>query len=205
MRARDIMSHPAITVLASAGISETANLLAARGFTAVPVTDDDGHLIGIVSEADLIRDRIKPDPRIHGLGPVPTHQRRRETVADVMSTSVESLTPGADVADIARMMIDEHIRCFPIVDGVGVVGVITRRDLLRAAVARSDHDLQRDVTAELTALDDSGRFRVTVQGGIADIEDYRDDAADRRLAERVAAEVPGVIAVEAHHLTPDPF
>lgn len=49
-----------------------------------------------------------------------------------MTSPVESLTPGADAADAAEIMLDERIRCLPIVDGHGVVGVITRRDLLGA-------------------------------------------------------------------------
>ena len=55
------------------------------------------------------------------------------------------------------------------------------------------------------AMDDSGRYRVSVQGGVADIADYRDDAGDRVRAERVAGRVPGVVAVHAHHETIDPF
>ncbi len=205
MKVRDVMTSPAVTVSPSAGISLVAELLVSRGFTAVPVTDDDDRLIGIVTEADLIRNRIPADPRIHGRSVRPSHWRRPETVADVMTTSVESLTPGADIADVARMMLDERVRCFPIVDGASVVGVITRRDLLRAAVVHDDRVVEAAVAAQLIALDDSGRFRVSVQGGVADIEDYRDDAVDRIHAERVAAAVPGVVAVHAHHETVDPF
>lgn len=205
MKVREVMTSPAVTVGPSASIGAVAELLVGKGFTSVPVTNDDGQLIGIVTEADLIRDRIPADPRIHGRMVRPTHWRHPETVADVMTTSVESLTPGADVADAARMMLDERIRCFPVVDGGCVVGVITRRDVLRAGVIRDDRGLESAVVAQLTALDDSGRFRVSVQGGVVDIADYRDDALDRIRAERVAAAVPGVIAVHAHHQTIDPF
>ncbi len=205
MKVRDVMTSPAVTVSPSTTVGEVAELLVVKGFTAVPVTDDDGRLIGIVTEADLIRERIPADPRIHGRTVRPTRRRNPETVADVMMPTVESLTAGADIADAARMMLDERIRCFPIVDGSSVVGVITRRDLLRAAVVRDDREVEAAVTAQLAALDDSGRFRVAVQAGVVDIEDYRDDALDRIRAERVARDVPGVVAVHAHHETIDPF
>ena len=205
MKVRDVMTSPAVTVRSSTGVGEVAELLVGKGFTSVPVTDEDGHLVGIVTEADLIRNRIPADPRIHGRTGRPTHWPRPETASDVMTTSVESLTAGADIADAADMMLDEKIRCFPVVDGSSVVGVITRRDLLRAAIVRDDRDVEAAVAAQLMALDDSGRYRVTVQGGVADIEDYRDDADDRVRAERVAGRVPGVVAVRVHHETIDPF
>jgi CBS domain-containing protein len=132
MRAREVMSHPVVTVQMSTSIKAAAQLLVNRGFTAAPVLDDDNRLVGIITEADLIRGALPSDPRIQArwnLNWLP-----QGTVADVMSTLVESLTPGADVADAARMMVDERIRCLPIVDGVNVVGVITRRDVLRAAL-----------------------------------------------------------------------
>ena len=205
MRIREIMSTPAVTVVVGAPIAAAAALLAEKGFTALPVTDDDDHLIGIVTEADLIRDRIAQDPRIHGHTVPPTHPRRPETVGDVMTTSVESLTPGADVADAARMMLAENIRCFPIVDGNAIVGVVTRRDVLRAGVIHSDRQLRENVTDELSALDDSGRFAVTVQAGVADIQDYGNDIGEQAAAARAAAAVPGIVAVAVTHQTCDPF
>lgn len=109
MLAREVMSGPVVTVRTWTSISQTAQLLAGRGFTAVPVLDDDDRLVGIVSEADLIRRPWAPDPRRQPnwttSAPVP------RTVGEVMTTAVESLTPGADVADVARIMVDERIRC----------------------------------------------------------------------------------------------
>jgi CBS domain-containing protein len=95
-------------------------------------------LLGIASDADLIRFPLPPDVRRQPQWLPDRHRPAPRVVADVMSTTVESMTPGADVADVARMMVDEHLRCLPIVDGTGLVGVITRRDLLRCSLARDD-------------------------------------------------------------------
>ncbi|MDQ2737862.1 MAG: CBS domain-containing protein [Actinomycetota bacterium] len=133
MLVREIMSKPVVTVRTSTTIAETAQLLAGGGFTAVPVLDDDDQLVGIVSEADLLRSPLRPDPRRQ---PDPRPDRvdpAPRFAADVMSTMVESLTPGADVADAARIMVDDRIRTLPVVDGQRVVGIITRRDLLQFA------------------------------------------------------------------------
>jgi CBS domain-containing protein len=138
MLARDVMTRPVISTLTTTSLIEATHVLIDNGFTALPVIDDeDGRLVGIITEADLLRDRIAGDPRrTRVVGTRPGNQPR--TVADVMTSPVESLTAGADISDAARIMVDERIRCLPIVDGYGVVGVITRRDLLRAAVELED-------------------------------------------------------------------
>jgi CBS domain-containing protein len=122
-----------------------------------------------------------------------------------MTTPVESLIAGADVADAARIMIDERIRCLPIVDGYGLVGILTRRDLLRAALAHDDQDLAEKISRQLAAVDTPDRWSVSVQAGVADIEDFGTDSEDRDRAVRLAAAVPGVVQVHARHQTPDPF
>jgi CBS domain-containing protein len=133
MLARDVMTRPVISTLMTTTVTDATHLLIDNGFTALPVVDaEDGRLVGIITEADLLRGRISGDPR-RSRGTTPSYQPR--IVADVMTSPVESLTAGADIADAARIMVDQRIRCLPIVDGYGVVGVITRRDLLRAAAA----------------------------------------------------------------------
>jgi CBS domain-containing protein len=197
------MTHPVVTVTTSTSLTEALRLLCANGFTGLPVVDDHA-LVGIVTEADLIRDRIPPDPRVHGRHP---HVRSSGPllVQDVMTTPVESLTAGADVADAARIMVDERIRCLTIVDGYGLVGILTRRDLLRSALAHDDQDLADEVSRQLAGVDTPGRWSVSVQAGVADIEDFGTNTEDRARAARLAAAVPGVVQVHAQHQTPDPF
>lgn len=204
MLVREVMSHPVVTVRAWTTIQETARILAGQGFTSVPVLDDDDELVGIVSEGDLLRKALTPDPRRHPhvfTRPEP----RPGIVADVMSIVVQSLTPGADVADAARIMVDDRIRTLPIVDGARVVGVITRRDLLRSSLIRDDESLRRDVNRTLEAFGDPDRWTVTVQAAVADVEDFRDSADDRELALRLVSAIPGIVHVDVHHETPDPF
>ncbi|MER6877675.1 CBS domain-containing protein, partial [Amycolatopsis sp. NPDC000673] len=63
MRARDLMTSPAETVRPWTSADEAAELLAERGFPALPVVDDDGRLVGIVTQAELGRDRAPGQPR----------------------------------------------------------------------------------------------------------------------------------------------
>ena len=206
MRVREMMSRPVVTVSTSTSIADAARVMITHGFTALPVLDGDDRLVGIVTEADLIRNRVAPDPRLH-----PRSRRADEvtaqtlTVEQVMTSPVESLTAGADVADAAQMMVDERIRSLPIVDGHGIVGILTRRDVLRAAIADNDQDLADKVTRQLAALDNPDRWQVSVHAGVADIEDFGTDTRERAQANRLAAAVPGVVQVQARHQTPDPF
>jgi hypothetical protein len=168
------------------------------------VVDNDGRLVGIVTEVDLIRGRIPPDPRVYGPHP---HVRTLgpALVEDVMTAPVETLTAGADISDAAKMMIDERIRCLPIVEGARPIGILTRRDLLRAAVVHDDTELVDEISHQLARVGNPNRWSVSVQAGVADIEDFGSDVDDRKRAARLTAAVPGVVQVQARHQTPDPF
>jgi len=135
MKARDAMSSPVLTVRTIESIDRAAALLCEHGFTSLPVVDEDGRLVGIVTESDVIRVHLPAQPQWRAGPAVSDTRPTGRTVGAVMSSPVESLTPGADVADAARMMVDRRIRSLPIVDGHGVVGILTRRDVMRSRLA----------------------------------------------------------------------
>ncbi len=191
MQIRDVMTHPVISVWANAPTQRAAELLVSHGFTALPVTDDDDRLIGIVTEADLLR----AGPASAAVSQLRWYRPNTKptTVSAVMSSYVESLTPGADVADAAAIMIDDRIRCLPIVDGDRIVGIITRRDLLRADLDRRNQDLADAISSRPSTVDaQEGRWAVTVNSGIVDIEEHLDNAEDLATAQKLAAAAPGV-------------
>jgi CBS domain-containing protein len=193
MRARDIMTSPVITVTPRTTIKHAAALLATHGFTALPVVDDDERLVGIVTEADLIRDRVPRDPRalIHpgrrpAPGPVTT------TVAEVMTTRPVAVDPGADVSTLVTALLDAHQRAMPIVDGARLVGIVTRRDVVRT-IARDDTTIAADVRHRLEVYGGEGRWHVDVCEGVVTIGDQFDDETDRHVATVLAEAVPGVV------------
>jgi CBS domain-containing protein len=193
MRARDIMTSPVITVRAGTTVQDAAALLAARGFTALPVVDDEDQLIGIVTEADLVRDRIPRDSRslIHS-EPQPGPTPASETVGEVMTTPVTAMGPGTDVAVLTKALLDAGHRSMPIVDGSRVIGIVTRRDLVRV-IGRDDAAIARDVRHKLEIYGGPGRWEVVVDGGVVTIGDQFDDAADQHVATALAEAVPGVV------------
>jgi CBS domain-containing protein len=194
---RDVVSaHPATTV------KQAAKLLADNGFTALPVLEDD-QLVGIVSEADVVRDRFPVDPRYRfETVEVLDESGVQETlvaqlVREVMSTPAVGMSPGTDVTVLARAMLDDKHRFMPIVDGGTLVGVVTRRDLIKV-LARPDEDIAREVTHRLESYGGPGRWTVAVHDGEATVRDEFDDAADRHVALVLAEAVPGVVCATVH-------
>lgn len=193
MRTKDIMTTPVVTVGPERPPKDVAELLVERGISAVPVIDENERLVGIVSEADLVVLETVPGPTSRIL---PLRPRRKvpTTVAEVMTREVITLPGSADAAEAARLLLDHDVRRIPIVEEGRVVGIVSRRDLLRV-LARSDREILREVE-EL--LDDEilmlGRFRAQVADGVVTLSGPADERS-RRLAEVLARSVPGVLAV----------
>ncbi|HEU5470882.1 MAG TPA: CBS domain-containing protein [Actinophytocola sp.] len=195
MRARDIMTSPVVTIRPEATIQAAAALLTDRGFTALPVVDEDDRLVGIVTEADLVRDRILPDPRDHLRRERVPRAPSRSTVGEVMTSPAVAMSPGTDVAQLAAALLEARQRSMPIVDGSRLVGIVTRRDLVRV-VGRSDTDIARDVKHRLEIYGRPGRWTVQVRDGVVTVGDEYDDATDGHVAVALAEAVPGVVRAE---------
>lgn len=143
----EIMSSPAVTLSPSTTIEEAVTLLASHDFSGAPVVDDDGRLLGLLDDADL----IVSEARLHGptviefLGaylPLPGEHRRWErdlrqslaqTVGQVMHTDPPSLDTSATLEDVATLIVERDVSRVPIVDRDGkVVGVVSRGDIVKA-------------------------------------------------------------------------
>jgi CBS domain-containing protein len=193
MRVRDIMSHPVFTVRSTDPIEGAAALLADRGITAAPVVDPDGRLIGMVSEGDLLRDRVPDDPTAH-LRPMVSHHRPK-VVAEVMTRTVVTAWLDEDVSDVARTMLNRDVRSIPVLDGGRLVGIISRRDLLRTVV-RTDEVLTDEVQQRLDGYAGGiRRWTATVTDGTARVEGTFDDATEQRIVSVMVHTVPGIGAV----------
>jgi CBS domain-containing protein len=205
VQARDVMTREVVTVGPDTSAKYAAEIMAERGFAAVPVVDGDYQLVGIVAEADVLADRLPPDPRLH--------LRRDESEEDtpppllvrgVMTEGVRTVNAAVDVSDIARLFVDDRLRSVPVLERGRLVGIISRRDLLRALV-RADDVLRQDVLRLVEGYTgDLGCWDVQVTEGVATIRRTRgtpevstevEDRALRTLAHTVA----GVISVRVLH------
>lgn len=186
-----IMSSPVITAAPSTSIKEAARLLVQHDISAMPVLDDHGNLIGIVSEADLIKVEGRPDPRSQATPLPPSAGSTPRTVAQVMTRDVISVRAGTEVSQAVRTMLDAGIKRVPVMDGGRVVGVVSRRDLMRV-IARSDDAVRRDVAARLKPL--GVAHGITVDVGVVTVGLAASDR-ERALIESVALGVSGVLEV----------
>jgi CBS domain-containing protein len=196
MRARDLMTAPVITVRSDSPVKEALKLLTANSFTALPVVNDNV-LMGIVTEADLIHDRIPRDPRNRqGELDTSTHRAAPMSVGSVMTSPAVTMGSGADLTDVCQALLDAHIRAMPIVDDGKVVGIVTRGDIVRV-LARDDHAIAADIRHRLEIYGGLNRWRVHVQDGVARIVDTFDNSTDRHVASLLAQAVPGVVDAQA--------
>ena len=164
MLVRDVMTTHAVTVRPDARVKQAIELLDDHQITAMPVVDGDGRLVGVVSEADVLRDALLPDRRAHE---IPSHAEGRTkvlTVGDVMTRLPMSVTANADLAAAASVLVDTAIKSLPVVDGDGrVVGIVSRRDVI-AVLAKRDPLIEAEVdellrAAEVAVRGRGGRWR----------------------------------------------
>jgi CBS domain-containing protein len=197
MRAKDIMSSPVFTVEEDTAVEKAAELMTARAVTALPVIDDAGKLVGVVSESDLLWHHVPSDPTAHLRPAADTDPLDRPSrVGEVMSPFPVTTRPETDVAEIASDMLEHDVRSMPVlVDGM-VVGIVSRRDILRVMV-RTDEVLTKDVQHRLDEYaDGEHRWTATVEHGVARVSGgFRDDT-EQAVVAVLARTVPGVAAVD---------
>jgi CBS domain-containing protein len=205
MQVRDVMTREVVTVGPDTSAKYAAEVMAERGFAALPVVGDDDRLLGIVAEADVLRDRLPTDPRLHlRRDPEAPEHPPPLLVRGVMTSPVRWVEVSADIADIARLFVDERLRSVPVLENGRLAGIVSRRDLLRALVRPDDvirHDLLRLIEGYTGDLDS---WEVGVVEGVATVRRTRGtpevaaEVEDRALR-ALAHTVPGVISVRVVH------
>ena len=164
MRAHQIMTRSVISVTPDTTIVEAANIMLQRHVSGLPVVDETGKLVGVVSEGDFIRRSEIGTQRKRGrwlkfiLGPGKSagdfiHEHGRK-ISDVMTTSPVTITEDTALAEIADIMEQNNVKRLPVVRGDKVVGIVSRANLLQAVAS-----LAREVP-DPTADDDHIRNRV---------------------------------------------
>ncbi|TQC47989.1 CBS domain-containing protein [Rhodococcus sp. WS4] len=185
MHARHIMSSPVTTVTRSASVDECLRTVEDSGFTVLPVVDDAHHLIGIVSEGDLLREKFRTAQA------EPGRQETDVSVAETMTSTVIAMTPDADVSELASAMLRSGLRGIPIVSERDVIGIVTRRDLL-AVLTMDDTHITKEVQHRLDVYGGTGRWRVAVTDGNVAVAGVAGQDPERGVLTALAETVPGV-------------
>lgn len=194
--AHEIMTSPPITAAADLSIKDAIRLLDRHEITALPVIDEQERLVGIVSEADLLRNELVRDPRAHARADGEEVEPSPKTVADVMTTGVLAVHESTDAADIARLMLDTGVKSIPVVHGQRVVGIVSRRDLIRVLAVTDDRI--RDEIHELFAEAGLQGWTAAVTDGQVELSGHGSER-DAKVVAILARTVAGVSRVHGPH------
>ena len=184
MLVRDVMTSPAVTVSPYTTTHEAVRLLAEYGITALPVLADDGAVLGMVSETDMIASMSDPAGRAR-----PVVEATR--VSEVMKRPAVTVTAERALADAIGVMTAAAVKSLPVVLHDRIVGIVSRSDLIRM-LAHADDQIRYEVTGTIRAVgsdwtvDVTDRV-VTISGPVT--EEQRHNAQD------LARTVPGVTSV----------
>ncbi|KRE52566.1 HPP family protein [Phycicoccus sp. Soil748] len=189
MLVREIMTVPAHSLPLGASMEVAIQLLARAHVSALPVVDPDRRVVGIVSEADVLRVHLVPDPRAH-LRPVEAPEDPWPTTLDeVMTPDPVTVMESADVADVGQLLADTGWKSVPVTHDGRLVGIVSRSDILRA-LTTSDSSIRRHLTREFAELG-RARWVVSVNEGQVTVSGTR-GKREARLAEVMASAVAGV-------------
>lgn len=219
MRAYQIMTRKVTTVTPATPVMEAANVMLRHHVSGLPVVDDSGSLVGMVSEGDFMRrsEIGTQRPRIRWLdwlvGPgkaaaeyVLEHGRK---VGEIMTKdSLCTATEDMPLEKLVRLMERRYVKRLPVVRGHALVGIVTRSDLLRAvaSLARevpdptADDDDIRDRVIDSIVKNDwqPKQLGVVVRDGIVHLSGMITDESCRQAAIVAAENVQGVKLVHDH-------
>jgi CBS domain-containing protein len=200
-RVSDVMSTDVVTVGKGTSYKEVARIMAERKVNAVPVVTEDGRVMGMVSEADVLRKQERAFSRLAAGLPRRTRRERAQakarSAAELMSSPAITIHPDAPVGAAARLMNGYRIRRLPVVDPSGMlIGIVSRRDLL-SVFLRPDEEIADEVRGVLSwiLLEQPGNAEVTVRDGVVILSGSLARAELIPVAERLASGVDGVVAV----------
>ena len=219
MKARDVMVSPVITVGDNETVRNVAKLLIAKRISAVPVVNGAGKLVGIVTEADLMR-RVEAGTehsyswwlsfflgdRAIAADYVKSHAVK---VTDIMTRDVKTADPETPLHEVADLFEEHHIKCVLIVSkGGDLVGIVSRANIIQAVasarpkleISLPDANIRKRLMDELKQQrwTHVHKLNVTVTDGVVDLWGFVQSESERQAISVAAEAIPGVAAINDH-------
>jgi CBS domain-containing protein len=199
---KEIMTTQVVAVKLGASFKEMAARLRENRISAFPVIDDDGKVIGVVSEADMLAKEVLDADHA---GTITAMLQRREqdkadglTARDLMTHPAVTVTPDDSVEQAARLMYTLRLKRLPVIDrSGGLVGIISRTDVL-AVYDRPDDEIRQEIIDNANVpgfLLDPDLFTVDVQAGVVTLAGSPDSVEVGHDLVRKIRHVQGVVAV----------
>jgi CBS domain-containing protein len=209
---KDVMSTQVVAVKLGASFKEMASRLRQSRVSAFPVIDDDGKVIGVVSEADMLAKEVLNADQT-GTITAMLHRREQDkadglTARDLMTHPAVTVTPDDSVEQAARLMYTLRLKRLPVIDrSGGLVGIISRTDVL-AVYDRPDDEIRQEIIGNVIVHgfgQDPDQFTVGVQAGVVTMEGSPQSVTLGHDLVRKIRHVQGVVAVRDRLSYPDAF
>lgn len=203
MKVTDVMTSAVVGVPPSTTLRELARVLSDRRISGVPVLDDDGDVVGVVSETDLVANQASR-PATRGsvldwlLSDRPAGRQPRPstatTVAHVMTAPAVTVGAACPVREAAALMVKRGVNRLPVMEAGRLVGIVTRSDLVRAYLLRDDEILRvvREDVLRHTMWLDPAELAVEVREGVVRISGTVDRRSTATIIEKLIRLVDGV-------------
>ena len=216
MKAMDVMVRDVVTVGPDDDVAKAISLLAERDVSALPVVDGDGKVVGVISEADLVRrEEIGTDRHrswwLEAMTPATalagefakTHGRK---VSEVMSAGVVAASEEMPLGEIAGLLEKHRIKRVPILRDGKLVGIVSRSNLIQALASAhiqaatnivSDREIRHELLDRLgeQTWTDFGSRNVIVQDGVVHLWGLVGSPEEQKALCALAEEIPGVKSV----------
>jgi CBS domain-containing protein len=207
MCVENLMSRDVATVVPEMSLKEVAALLSRHRISGVPVCDADRQVLGVVSEADILRKEEGRPPRSstgvlswlfegddESLAKVGAR-----TAGEAMTSPAITIEPGRPVSEAARLMLERQVNRLPVVLEDKLVGIVTRADLVRA-FHRPDEEILREISEDVllqTLWISLDRVTISVEGGEVSLAGEMENRTQAELAVAYVSRVPGVVDVHS--------
>jgi len=216
MKAKDVMTVDVVSVSPDHSVRNAARIMLDHRISGLPVIDDAGRVVGIITEGDLMRrselgaqalasvDRQFSTEENHARAYVKSHSWK---VADVMTSDPAKVDEETPLPRIAALMVERGIKRVPVMKEEHLVGIVSRTDLLRIlitatfdATAPGDDAIRRSILTRLRedAGIKGGELDLTVADGLVHVSGAVSSQSERDAVRVVAEGVRGVKGVFDH-------
>lgn len=215
MKVSEIMTRDVIATRPEAAIHEAARLLVDHGVSGLPVVDEEGKVVGVLSEGDLIlrqkgRERLPWWRGFFGDGERMAREYQKAvgtTVGEVMTPAVICVSPDLPIESAAVILAERRIRRLPVVEAGRLVGIVSRGDLIKAlasAPAQAGHlpdaelvaEMRRRITREVWASNHG--IVIQAKDGVVSLWGVVNTEAEKSALETMARAIDGAMAVDSH-------
>jgi CBS domain-containing protein len=187
----DLMTTDVIAVSRGTGLRDAARLMFRNRVSGLPIVDDTGALVGIITEADFLKLEVERQEGTRGQG---------DTVGDVMSRGVVTVPPNVEIYEAAKIMAVQEVKRLPVVDEDNrLLGVISRSDIV-SIFTRPDDVIEDEIREDLirrVLFIDPDEIQVGVANGVVTLSGEMATRNEASMLEELTNRLDGVLRVES--------